>query len=332
MATSSDETIKREIIDFIGSKIGNIEVRVFPDGSNQDQISFEKGGLTFCVDGVNYGSCDVVYLTVDNDKLNVAILAIEGTDALNRKSSGNAQYQRFHHALGAVKNGIIGVYYLKKGREKIRNDLYAMAYHATLLESGVYLIVQDLNVIKHIIELYLFDQKNLKTYLKDYSENSYKIFLNEFNLKYKGSWDLFAEKRSTIVFKKYIVKHSARMLRNFTDSSQRAGHIAVGEMYLSKYFFSPKHLYYLWPRMTEKDLNYLDVNKSEDKEWYLLRNEPNVTIITIDNISNVPTNIRKKLKLLSQVPLKGIYLKQYKSCVKYIIEKLKNGEMKLINV
>ena len=33
------------------------------------------------------------------------------------------QYQRFHHALGAVKAGIIGVYYLKKGVHKIQEDL-----------------------------------------------------------------------------------------------------------------------------------------------------------------------------------------------------------------
>ena len=42
---------------------------------------------------------------------------------------------------------------------------------------------------------------------------------------------------STIIKKNYVIKYAGRMKRNFTDGSQRAGHIAVGEMFLTKYFF-----------------------------------------------------------------------------------------------
>ena len=47
MALSSDEIIKREIIDTIGYKTGNLRLRIFPESSNDDQKLFENGGLTF---------------------------------------------------------------------------------------------------------------------------------------------------------------------------------------------------------------------------------------------------------------------------------------------
>ena len=76
--------------------------------------------MTFSYQKTNYGSCDLAYVDSKTEK---PYLAIEGTDALNRGSSGNAQYQRFHHALGAVKNGFIGVYYLRKGTLKLGRPL-----------------------------------------------------------------------------------------------------------------------------------------------------------------------------------------------------------------
>ena len=105
------------------------------------------------------------------------------------------------------------------------------------------------------------------------------------------------------------------MKRNFTDDSQRAGHIAVGEMYLTKYFFYDKHFFYLWPKMTAADREYLDLHKKTDKEWALLRNEPNVTIITIDDLKGVPSHVVSTLKSISDEPLKGSVLSKYSKCV-----------------
>ena len=42
---------------------------------------------------------------------------------------------------------------------------------------------------------------------------------------------MFFQKRSTIILDDHIIKYSARCIKNFTDGSQRAGHIAVGECF-----------------------------------------------------------------------------------------------------
>jgi hypothetical protein len=240
MALSSDEIIKREIIDTIGYKTGNLRLRIFPESSNDDQVLFENGGLTFSYQNVDYGSCDACWYVVENG-ISKPIIALEGTDALNRKSSGNAQYQRFHHALGAVKNNLIGVYYLKKGIDKIQEDLYGIAYFASQKEQGTYLIIDDLQVLKDLLSLYDKPLEYQK-FIDDYLQKMCQVFKTKFDTNYKASWDIFAEKRSTIIKKDYIIKHAGRMKRNFTDGSQRAGHIAVGEMYLTKYYFYDKQI------------------------------------------------------------------------------------------
>lgn len=336
MALSSDEIIKREIIDAFGTEYKDLFLLVFPESSNADQLVFgDDGGLTFGVNGVLYGSCDACWVKKEpwinpynNEKVSFKpIIALEGTDALNRGSSGNAQYQRFHHALGAVKSGIIGVYYLKKGNHKIQEDLYGMAYYATKVEKGAYLIINDLQDLRNLLDAVL-DESRLSEYLESQQERMYSIFKKRFDSSY-GNWNEFAKKRSTIIKDKYIIKHSGRMKRNFTDGSQRAGHIAVGEMYLTKYFFYKKHFFYLWPKMTAEDRDYLDKNKKTDKEWALLRNEPNVTILTIDDLSGVPDNVKNILKSISDDPLKGEVLTKYAKCVRIIETGLINNTIKI---
>ena len=226
MALSSDEIIKREIIDTIGYQVGPLRLRVFPETSNDDQKRFEDGGLTFTHGGIEYGSCDACWYVKDNNRAK-PVVALEGTDALNRKSSGNAQYQRFHHALGAVKGGIVGVYYLKKGVDKIQPDLFGMSYFASQKEAGVYLIIDDLNILNELLQLYPETDK-YDNFIQHYLNTMKGIFEAKFNSVYKGSWEVFASKRSTIIKNDYIIKHAGRMRRNFTDASQRAGHIALG--------------------------------------------------------------------------------------------------------
>ena len=79
----NDEIIKREIVDFIGTKINSFSVRVFPEGSNDDQKKYEDGGLTFSHAQQDYGSCDCAYVKRDGNK-EIPIIAIEGTDCLSR--------------------------------------------------------------------------------------------------------------------------------------------------------------------------------------------------------------------------------------------------------
>ena len=333
---SSDQVIKYEIKDKI-QKFHNIKLRIFPDSSNQDQERIENGGLTFSFDGVDYGSCDAGWFSeevVNNRKIEVPLIGLEGTDALNRGSSGDAQYQRFHHALGAVKNGCIGIYYLREGDSKLQLDLYEMAYNATKYANGkgCYIITQSLNDVNDILALiskYGKDSPEVNQYLKKYSENMHNIWYNNKFSIYGYSWEKFAEKRSTIIFSDHIIKYTGRMKRNFTDGSQRAGHIAVGEMYLSKYLYYGKKVYYLCPRMSQEDVDYLDVHKAQDKEWTLLRNEENVYYKTRDDIENLPINIIKDLESIKDEPLKnGTVAKDiYNRCMDYIVNGIKDGSL-----
>ena len=328
MAQSSDEIIKREIVDYVGSIAGPYSARVFSEGSNDDQRLFKDGGLTFSHEGQDYGSCDVVYVEHSGGQ-DKAIVAIEGTDCLNRGSSGNAQYQRFHHALGAVKNGIIGIYYLREGNFKVQPDLYGMAKNISDYYHTPYLIVQDLEVIKKILSLKILSQDKLNEYIENYQKKSYQIFLDSFKDRYKNSFEIFADKRSTIIFDKYIIKYSSRNVRNFTDSQLRGGHIAVGEMFLTKSFFPSKKIFYLWPRMTNDELRHLDDVKSNDKEWSLLRNEPNVEIKTLDDLVNVPADLKHFFYFHRNDGLKSELKTKWNACAKKLQHLLKNKEILL---
>ena len=336
MAQSSDEFIKQEIIDVLGTEINGCSLRIFPGSSNEDQLIFnDEEGLTFGINGVPYGSCDAAW-TLEEEWINPfdrnvlsirPVVVLEGTDALNRKSGGNAQYQRFHHALGAVKAGAIGVYYLKRGKEKIQSDLYGMAYNASLLESGTYLIYDCLDEMKSLFSV-IHDPGALASYLKYKLSSMQKIYTESFDARYEN-WEDFSKKRSTIIKDDYVIKHSGRMLRNFTDGSQRAGHIAVGEMYLTKYFFEDKHFYYLWPKMINSDIEYMDSHKKLDKEWRLLRNEPGVTILTIDDLNGVPAWIKRELSLIKDDALKGGALKTYNKCKKVLDSGLRDNSISI---
>lgn len=335
VALSSDEIIKREIIEHIGHTFNNIQLRIFPESSNDDQLPFDKGGLTFGINGVLYGSCDACWYVKEpwtNPYNNLVsqckpIIALEGTDALNRGSSGNAQYQRFHHVLGAVKSGLIGVYYLKKGEYSIQKDLYGMAYNATIKEKGEYLIINDLDELKTLLSIF-FDKAKLDKYLTDKINEMKSIFLEKFNREYKN-WETFALKRSSIIKDWYVIKYSGRMKRNFTEGSQRAGHIAVGEMFLTKYFFIDKFVFYLWPKMTKEDILYLDQHKTQDKEWRLLRKEENVRIITISDLVNVPQVVKNNIHSIKDEPLKGTALRIFNQNVKIIVKGLQDNSISI---
>lgn len=333
---SSDQIIKNEIKDKV-KRFPNINLRIFPDSSNADQKLIEEGGLTFSHEDIDYGSCDAGWFEVkieDGKEVEVPIIGLEGTDALNRGSAGNAQYQRFHHALGAVKNGCIGIYYLRQGTDKVQLDLYQMAYNATINEKngGAYLIIQELSVVNDLLELiskYGRQSEEVKKFLNEYTDKMHKIWYNEKFSKYNHDWNIFAEKRSTLIYDDYIIKYAGRMKRNYTDSSQRAGHIAVGEMYLSKYLFSGKKVYYLCPRMNKEEVDYLDKHKSDDKEWTLLRNEKDVYYVTRDDLDGMSDETIKQFEAISDKPLKGQDLKIYNACTKQMVLGLKSGSIKL---
>jgi len=332
MAQSSDELIKREIADNLGTVKENYTLRVFPSGSNKDQELFSHGGLTFGVSGVTYGSCDAAWCSseswIDGNDGNEypikPILALEGTNALNTGSGGNAQYQRFHHALGAVRNGVVGVYYLRRGRQKIRPELHAMSVAASSIEGTPYIVTDDLDLVGKIVSR-AENQSELLEITGDALQKSSKVFKDYFDQLF-GDWTTFARKRSTVLIGDTAIKHAGRMKRNFTDSSQRAGHIAVGEMYLTKYLFPDFKIDYLWPRMSRNDVADLDYRKSTDKEWALLRSEPNVRIVTRDEIGGLEMELRNTLSKISNDPLKGSALTAYKEIANVIQIGLEAGK------
>jgi hypothetical protein len=332
MAADSDEQLKRELIDEMGAEIVSnsgkeIYLRIFPDGSNEDQLAWSVGGLTFQHGTLSFGSNDAAYYVL-KDGVEIPIMALELTDALNRGSSGNAQYQRFHHALGAVRNGVIGVYYLKKGLKPVQPDLYKMALSAWKIHETPYIISQDLAEIKTLLELWGCGRE-FEEQLELIRYNMQAIHDEAFARRYNSDWSIFANKRSTVIQDNCIIKHSGRWIKNFTDGSQRAGHIAVGEMYLSSYLFPHHHLYYLWPKMTADEVKHLNRTKANDKEWSLLSGESRVTIVTRDNIRNLPREVVRDLEAVSHLPGKGEALKTYNRCVKFIVSGLRDGSLSI---
>jgi hypothetical protein len=333
MAMSSDRLIKQEIFNKVGDVRPDLKLRVFPDTSNQDQKRFSEGGLTFGFNGVSYGSCDAAWVTAgvwidrfDNSNQNPRpVLALEGTDGLNRGNTGNAQYQRFHHALGSVRNGVPSVYYLRRGANIIRPELHGMAYFATKIEGTPYLVTDDLVVVSEILKNF-GNQKQFDLSTSKLINASRHIYEEWFKRNF-GSIEKFAEKRSTILWNGYAIKHSARSARNFTDGSQRAGHIAVGEMYLSKYLLPKFPVLYLWPRFSRNEITDLDRRKGHDKEWRLLRNEPGVTLITRDELVGLPSKLDHDLAALRDTPLKGKPYTRYKEIAALIETGLRHGSI-----
>ena len=332
MAQSSDELIKREIVDYFKNATDVPKLRIFPQSSRDDQKNFSEGGLTFGVNGTLFGSCDAAWYEENSwrDKNDGRVypvkplLALEATDALSRGSSGNAQYQRFHHALGAVRNGVAGVYYFRKGPDKIQPDLFGMAVAASRIEKTPYIVTDELSLVKSVLRMR--SSESYLDYLNEVMTQMEAVFARSFQSRYGSDWNEFARNRSTLIKQDKVIKYAARNVPNFTESSQRAGHIAVGEMYLTKYFFPEKEFFYLFPRMSSQELKSLDVGKSTDKEWFLLRNEPGVKIKTIDDIGNLSNHIKKAFLAIRHSPLKGAALGIYSSAVKLMYEELQSGK------
>ena len=321
--TTSDQITKQELTNIIlplAKKYNNLEVRIFSEGSDQDQKTFEEGGCTFVHEGKKYGSCDAVLIYKD------LIIAIEMTDALNRGSSGSAQIQRFHHALGAVKKGYLGIYYLRHGKNTIQPVLYGMAANCSKYSAGKYLITQDLETIVKLIEKYIKSKEDYKSYLNDQITKMKEKFDIAFSKNYNDSWDIFAQKRSIIIHKKYVLKYVSSNYESFTVSSKRAGHITLGEFFLGKYLIedlllnNKKYIFFL-PRLTLNEFNKLNVVKSSDKEWLLMKNEPNSLIKTIDDLKGLPKNLYEIIQSIKLKPMTNgtVARKKYDDCMKKVV-------------
>lgn len=312
MAYKSDYIVKHEL-NSIG-EIGKLKLRIFPGSSREDQIHWVDGGLCFGKPDLLYGSNDGVWYLDEEwtdpfseqkaDKK--PVIAVEGTLALERGSSGNAQYQRFFHALGAVLSGVVGIYYLREGKDAMRYDLPMAALHASEMHRCDYFVTTSLDDVKKIVEAiglhsissteYENVSKTIKTQMSDY----FYIALERIS---NGDINDYFERRSIIRLKDgKNVKYLAGNYRNFTESSQRGGHVILGEFLLAKYFLKEK-FYFLLPRLTSNDISRLD--NSDKKEWKVIRADELGEVITMDNLEGVPARIRNGILQLKNNPLGG---------------------------
>jgi hypothetical protein len=265
MAQSSDDLIKEMFIK-IGD-INDLKLRIFRSDNTSDQKLWVDGGLSFGNEDLRYGSCDAGWyvekewtdtLTKRKSDFKPVVL-VEGTDCLNTGSSGNAQYQRFFHCLGPVICGVIGVYYLRKGILKLRYDIMKAALNASKVHNTAYLVITDISYLQKLIRLLGNNKKEeVNKLLSKIQKNMLSYFNETFLTKDKGDLKIYYEKRSIIQTKEGDwIKYAGRNYRNFTESSQRAGHIALGEFLMTKYILN-KRFYYLFPRMLPDEKEKLD--------------------------------------------------------------------------
>lgn len=339
MAEKSDQIIKNELSEI--GELKDLKLRIFPVGSKEDQKHWMEGGLSFGYDSIRYGSCDGAWYKEENwrdplskqTSLFKPILAVEGTLALERGSSGNAQYQRFFHALGAVLSGVIGIYYLRKGKDPLRYDLPKAALNASEIHGTDYLVVTKLEDIKELVESIAFGNKRkIQKTIKRIKVEMEKYFQAVFQDKFKGDIENYYKSRSIIRLPSGInIKYLAGNYRNFTESSQRGGHIVLGEFLIAKYFLKER-FYFLLPRLEPSEVIKLDA--SNKKEWKILRIDNMGELITISDLEGIDNQLKKKILSLKNQPLGGS-LKGGKAwsgwnlLMKELEKGLRNGSIKI---
>lgn len=340
MANKSDEIIKRELLDI--GEVNDLKLRVFPGGSREDQKHWVNGGLSFGYNNIIYGSCDGVWYIEKpwQDKLSkrksefTPVLAIEGTLALERGSSGNAQYQRFFHALGAVLSGVIGMYYLRAGKDIMRYDLPKAALNTSKLHGVDYFVVDNLKDVEKIVRaLASKDRSNYKKVATDIKKKMENHFNVVFSRKFKGKIEKYYEARSIIRLKDKNIKYLAGNYRNFTESSQRGGHIVLGEFLMAKYMLN-EPFYFLLPRLLPEEVKKLD--RSNKKEWLVLRNDKMGKLITLNDLRGVSPELEKAILSLKNEPLGGSKKggkarSKWSRLMNELESKIRNGKIKLKN-
>jgi hypothetical protein len=335
MAEKSDPIVKQELRT-IGT-VGNLELRCFDD-TRDDQSHWVQGGLCFGKHDLMYGSCDGIWYVDEpwTDPLTgetaqqKPVIALEGTLALERGSSGNAQYQRFFHALGAVISGVIGVYYLREGTVPIRPDLHQAAINATKRHGVPYLVVSHLSDVRELVEAVArYGEKSQQAIaVINRIMNEMKAYWElGFGRNYKGDIQNYYDNRSIIIASDgSYIKYAGRNYRNFTESSQRAGHIALGEFYLAKYFLNQRFYYFL-PRLTPDEITKLD--KRSAKEWRLMRVDDLGKIVTAEDFANLPSGWTKEVRSFKDCPLKGQDYSHFYSLMEVFVSEIREGKIRL---
>ena len=306
MANKSDEIVKRELLD-IGD-VGDLKLRVFPGGSREDQQHWTDGGLCFGDGRLVYGSCDGAWYTdkkwrdplSGKESPQTPVFAVEGTLALERGSCGNAQYQRFFHALGAVLSGVVGVYYLKEGKDPLRYDLPQAALNASDAHGVDYFVVTDIRDLHGLVNSYAKSgYHGVAAGIKDKMRDCFAQTLDD---RFDGDIENYFASRSIIRLPDCNIKYLAGNYRNFTEGSQRAGHVILGEFLMAKYMLR-EPFYFLLPRLLPEEVESLD--NSNKKEWSALRADNMGKLLTLDDLDGLSQRFKKSILSLRKKPLGG---------------------------
>lgn len=353
--SKSDAAMKKKL-DTIGD-VGKLKRRRFIDSSTMDQKPWISGGLSFGKNRLMYGSCDFAWFANEKwhdpfsgkDCEQKPYLVVEATDCLNTRSWGSAQIQRFHHALGPFLCGVNAVYYLNKGpsSEQLRPYLTFAAYTATQIahsqgQHASYLVTTELSDVKKLVILLAKEGNSGKNFQKKVNEilqNMINYFNATFSTKpYFGNWEKYLASRDIFRLKnKKWVKIIGARERSFSDSSQRYGHIILGEAITSKYLLAASgcfdidkdYFYYLMPLINASEISNLDLTRKTDKEWNLLRrSDKSWKVTSYDSLSDVNTSISNKIPKFRKANLNKVR-KEWNLVKNEIVKGLKDGTIKL---
>jgi len=349
MAYDSDTRVKETLKDISRkAKLKNLELRCF-DESNEDQRHWTDGGLTFGPKDCLYGSNDAGWFLNEPFFINgikisdyTPVLAVEGSYGTETGNTGSAQYARFSHALGAVKEGFIGVYFIpfesfyRKGDGRtttayVRYDMIYAALNASEREPGEYLFIDA------------YDENLMTEFLKILDEGK-QANINTEIYKIKSIMKRFADSHNAGDRRKYaynngrigkilmfnVVAFSSynfRTKQRYRLGRFRNGHTIVGDA-LTTLYWRNKPIDLILPRFTHEDCRALD--KLHQKEWLLLRKTGDITIITLDDLEFVNEELKKDLyNFIDELPLRKEKLKRKNFLVKKLREEFSRGRIKI---
>ncbi len=325
MAYDSDTRVKETLKEISrDAKLKNLNLRIF-DESNEDQRHWTKGGLTFGPEACLYGSNDAGWFLkkpylINNKKVAdfTPVLIVEGSYGTETGNTGSAQYARFSHALGAVIDGFIGVYFIPfestyrkaDGSETtayLRYDMIYAALNASEEEKGEYLFIDAYNTDLMVRFLKILDEGNkwkikkiikrikrtMKNFADVHSPTAERVYL--YNKERVGKLLMFN-----------VVSFSAcnfRTNKKYKAGRFRNGHTIVGDALINLYWHK-KPFDLVLARFTHEDCRKLDGLKQ--KEWLLLRTHKNIRVITLDDLKFKDQKLEKRLRnFVDELPLLG---------------------------
>lgn len=345
--SKTDDIIKNEL-SLLGDYKG-LKRRVFLGSSNYDQKLWTEGGLTFSFDKKVYGSNDFAWYKeekwIDPDSGVMCdakpVIVIEGTHCLNTKSYGTAQIQRFHHAYGPFRNGVISIYYLKEGKHPIRHDLLKAVYNANIEHKykenkTAYLVtdsIDDVESILHAIGDFGEDSDEVFEVVDEILEKMENLYNDFYERKY-SYYEEYLNSRAIFKSKSGWIKYLGPKQDSFLDSSIRYGHIVLGEAFVTKYLLIDEKIEenekfkFFFPLITDNEISEINDKLTKDKEWLILSDNDSWKVISIDNITFSDSDLKAQIKKFTKLNLND-HRKEWNKVRKRIADSLKKSSFTL---